>query len=84
MTSNGHGPDSLESSLRVRRYVDGELVDVYAMFHDQQLEMAGADAEWARALNDRGYHVMIVVDDPARHLPTTIVIYEAETNGDGW
>jgi hypothetical protein len=66
--------DSLESHLRVRRYLSGELVGVYPLDPRTVDGLAEVDAEWADTQLAAGRDFAIVVDDPAGNMGLTVMI----------
>jgi hypothetical protein len=59
-------------SLRIRRYLAGELVDERELTRDQGL--ADDDADWAIMASEAGVAWRIVIDDPAGDLPGLVVL----------
>jgi hypothetical protein len=65
-------------ALRVRRYVDGELLDERALTAENVDGPGGAlgvvDAEWCAAQVEAGRRYRIVIDDPAGDVGGIVVL----------
>jgi hypothetical protein len=62
-------------ALRVRRYLDGELVDERELvLVDGAGVLAGNDAEWSMMASAAGCRWRIVIDDPAGDVDGVVVL----------
>lgn len=61
-------------ALRVRRYLDGELVDETAIFLDDAGSLAELHADWANVARAAGHVYRVVIDDPAGDIPEVVVL----------
>jgi hypothetical protein len=61
-------------ALRVRRYLDGELVDERELSRGGVYELGEADVEWSMMAMEAGCAWRIVIDDPAGDVPGAVVI----------
>lgn len=68
------GADDLRRTLRVRRYVDDDLVLEYRLPVSSTRHNAGIDASWALEVAAGGRRARVIIDDPARDVTYAIVL----------
>jgi hypothetical protein len=63
------------SGLRIRRYLDGELVDTRQTYDPLGTELLGeADANWCDAATEAGMRWRVIVDDPTGERLAAVIL----------